>query len=119
MDIKKIAQTLNLNSETTNRVLDAWSQAQQMGSGVKTKQDALNLLANKGIDAKKLETVGKYLNHPMANVIAGFAGVNIDKVRKDFASLSGSSSTEVQQPKTNNVNSTGVIDKYRKGLKQL
>ena len=119
MDIKKIAQTLNLNPETTNRVLDAWTQAQQMGSGVRTKQDALNLLANKGIDAKKLETVGKYLNHPMANVIAGFAGVNIDKVRKDFESLSGSSSTEGQQPKTNNVNSTGVIDKYRKGLKQL
>ena len=44
MDIKKIAQTLNLNPETTNRVLDAWTQAQQMGSGVKTKQDALNLL---------------------------------------------------------------------------
>lgn len=117
MDIKKVLQTLNLNSDTVNRVMEAWRQAEQMGSGVRTKQEALNLLASKGIDAQKLETVGKYLNHPMANIVAGVAGVNIDKVRQDFSSLSGGVNNQRTTTKTKN--SIGVIDKYRKGLNQL
>lgn len=118
MDIKKVLQTLNLNSETANRVMEAWKQAEQMGSGVNTKQEALNLLASKGIDAQKLEAVGKYLNHPMANIVAGVAGVNLDRVRKDFSSLTNATHTTVTKVNNQN-NPIGVMDKYRKGLNQL
>lgn len=112
MDIQQIAKMFNLNGDTVSRVVQAWTTAQQMGAGVHSKQDALKLLTEKGIDAKQLETVNKYLYHPMAGVVAQMAGVNLEKVRNDFKNLTSAPTTTVRP-------ASDSLAKYKQGLKQL
>lgn len=80
-----------------------------MGVGVHTKEQALSLLQQKGIDRQTLEKIGGYINSPMADMAAGVMNVNIQKVRQDFNSLLNGKST----------NNTDVLSKYRNGYKQL
>lgn len=104
MDITTIAKMMNLNPQ---QVLQAWSAAQKMGAGVKTREQALNLLAKNGIDIQVFE---QYINHPMASMVASMTGVNLEQIKKDYYSLKGGNS-----PKVTNTS----IEKYRQGFKQL
>lgn len=100
---------LNINPQQAQQ---AWKIAKDMGVGVHTKEQALNLLKQKGIDNPTLEKIGSYINSPMADMAASVMNVNINKVRQDFNSLVGSGNVKTT-PKNDN------LTKYRNGYKQL
>lgn len=112
MDIAQMMKQFNINPQQAKQ---AWAAAQQMGAGVKTKEQAMKLLAEKGIDQGTLQKIGSYINSPMADMLGGMMGVNVEKVRKDFNSL--------LNDKPSNVTTTSVgsdiLSKYKNGLKQL
>lgn len=113
MDVmSQMMKQFNINPEKAQQ---AWSIAKEMGAGAHTKQQALKLLQEKGIDRNALMRIGEYLNHPAASGLASMAGVNINKIKQDFNSLLGS------QSNIHPSNSKGVdpLNKYRNGLKQL
>jgi ABC-type oligopeptide transport system substrate-binding subunit len=112
MDIAQMMKQFNINPQQAKQV---WAAAQQMGAGVKTKEQAMKLLAEKGIDQGTLQKIGGYINSPMADMLGGMMGVNVEKVRKDFNSLLNDKSSNVPTIS----GSSDILSKYRKGLKQL
>lgn len=94
----------NINPQQATQ---AWGIAKQMGAGIKTKEQAMRMLAEKGIDQNALAQIGSYINSPMADVLGGAMGVNITKVRQDFNSL------------VNNAPSNDLLAKYKNGLRQV
>jgi hypothetical protein len=111
MDVQQILKQLNINPQ---QAMKAWSMAQQMGAGVKTKEQAMRVLAEKGIDKAKLQQIGTYINSPMADMIGSMAGVNVTKIRQDFNSLLEDKPATTITP----INSD-AMSKYKNGLKQL
>jgi len=112
MDITQMMKQFNINPQQAKQ---AWAAAQQMGAGVKTKEQAMKLLAEKGIDQCTLQKIGGYINSPMADMLGGMMGVNVEKVRKDFNSLLNDKPSNVPAIS----GSSDILSKYRKGLKQL
>ena len=108
MDVMQLMKQLNINPAQAKQ---AWQMAQQMGAGVKTKEQAMKLLAEKGIDNNALNKIGTYINSPMADMVGGIMGVNVEKVRKDFNSLLNNTPTAT--------GGSDVLSKYKNGLKQL
>ena len=96
---------------------EAWAIAKEMGAGVKTKQQAMKLLAEKGIDRNALVRIGEYLDHPAAAGLAKFTGVNLPAIKRDFNSLLGETSSGASITPVNN--GSDPLAKYRKGYKQL
>jgi ABC-type oligopeptide transport system substrate-binding subunit len=109
MDVLALMKQLNINPAQAKQ---AWQMAQQMGAGVKTKEQAMKLLAEKGIDNNALNKIGTYINSPMADMVGGMMGVNVAKVRKDFNSLLNNTPA----PTTGG---DDALSKYKNGLKQL
>lgn len=114
MDV--LAQVMKQFNIDPSKAQEAWKIAKEMGAGVQTKQQAMKLLAEKGIDRNALVKIGGYLDHPAAAGLAKFTGVNLPAIKRDFNSLLGDTApTSVSQ--------TGKADdalvKYRKGYKQL
>ena len=110
MDVMQILKQLNINPQQAQK---AWAMAQQMGAGVKTKEQAMKVLAEKGIDKAQLQKMSAYINSPMADMIGNMAGVNVAKIRQDFNSLLEDKPTTVITPVDNS------LSKYKKGLQQL
>lgn len=116
MDVQKIMQALNVNPQMRDKAMQAWQTANEMGQGVHTKQEALKLLAEKGIDRNALQKVGSYINHPLAGVAAKMAGVNLERIREDFNSLLNDTQTTITPVKPNN---NDPLAKYKNSLHQL
>jgi len=115
-----------------NKVLQAWQAASEMSVGVHTKEQALGVLRNNGVDGGAMQKISKYINHPLAGVAAKMAGVNIVKFREDFNSLTDLLGTNSPQVPTSNIQaptSTKItpistsgndpLAKYKNGLQQL
>lgn len=114
MDMAQILKQFNIDPMQAQQ---AWKAAQQMGAGVQTKEQALKLLASKGIDYNALKKMSAYINHPLAGMAAQMAGVNIEKVRKDFDNLinTGAGTNKI----TPAVKGGDILSKYKQGYKQL
>lgn len=109
MDVTKILKQFNIDPDKAQQ---AWATAKEMGAGVHTKEQALKVLADKGIDNQALQKIGTYINSPAATMVASMAGVNIEKVRADFNALTGGT----PQSKTTPIDR---LSKYKNGLRQL
>lgn len=112
MDVTQILKQFNIDPDKAQQ---AWAVAKQMGAGVHTKEQALKVLAEKGIDSNALNKIGGYLNSPMAGIVASMTGVNLEKVRADFNSLIGSAPTTKITP----VDTSDKLTKYKNALRQL
>jgi hypothetical protein len=109
--------------------MTAWQTATQMAEGVQTKEQALGVLKQNGVDRKAMQKISKYLNHPLATMAAGFADVNINKVRSHFNILmdmmdEGTSNTQLPtsaSTKATQISTSGndSLAKYKQGLRQL
>lgn len=135
VNIQQILNSLNVNPAMQNKVMQAWQAASEMSAGVHTKEQALGVLRNNGVDGGAMQKISKYINHPLAVVAAKMAGVNIVKFREDFNSLAdllGSNSPQVpitsnaQAPTSGNTRITPIstsgndpLAKYKNGLQQL
>ena len=127
LNVQAILNQLNVNPQMQSKVMSAYKTAAELSAGVQTKEQALNVLKQNGIDPKAMQKISKYLNHPLATMAAGFADVNISKVRSHFnilMDLMGSS--EQQTPaggitKITQVSTSGIdpLEKYKNGLRQL
>lgn len=115
MDVlAQVMKQFNINPE---KAQEAWKIAKEMGAGVQTKQQAMKLLAEKGIDRQTLVKIGGYLDHPAAAGLAKFTGVNLPAIKRDFNSLL--SDTAPTNTTTTTNNGDDPLAKYRKGFKQL
>ena len=113
MDVTQILKQFNVDPDKAQQ---AWAVAKQMGAGVHTKEQALKVLADKGIDKNALNKISGYLKSPMAGVVASMAGGTLEKIRADFNSLIGSAPTT----KTTSVDtSSDKLAKYKNALRQL
>ncbi|MBR5172783.1 MAG: hypothetical protein IKW14_05245 [Phascolarctobacterium sp.] len=127
LNVQAILNQLNVNPQMQSKVMSAYKTAAELSAGVQTKEQALNVLKQNGIDRQAMQKISKYLNHPLATMAAGFADVNISKVRSHFnilMDLMGSS--EQQTPaggitKITQVSTSGIdpLEKYKNGLRQL
>lgn len=129
LNVQAILNQLNVNPQMQNKIMTAWQTASEMSAGVQTKEQAINVLKQNGIDRKAMQKISKYLNHPFATMAAGFADVNISKVRSHFNMLMdmvGEGTNDVQAPtsastKTTQISTSGndPLAKYKQGLRQL
>lgn len=127
LNVQAILNQLNVNPQMQNKIMTAWQTASEMSAGVQTKEQALNVLKQNGIDRNAMQKISKYLNHPLATMAAGFADVNISKVRSHFNMLMdmvGEGTNDVQAPtstKTTQISTSGndPLAKYKQGLRQL
>lgn len=135
VNIQQILNSLNVNPAMQNKVMQAWQAASEMSAGVHTKEQALGVLRNNGVDGGAMKKISKYINHPMAGVAAKMVGVNITELRSDFNSLAellGTSSPQVpttsnaQAPTSASTKITPIstsgndpLAKYKNGLQQL
>lgn len=127
LNVQAILNQLNVNPQMQNKIMTAWQTASEMSAGVQTKEQALGVLKQNGIDRKALEKISKYINHPMATMAANFADVNIGKVRSHFnilMDMMGEGTT--QAPTTGATKITQIptngddpLAKYKIGLRQL
>ena len=127
VNIQEILNSLNVNPAMQNKVMQAWQTASEMSAGVRTKEQALGVLRNNGIDSGAMQKISKYINHPLAGVAANMVGVNIVKFREDFNSLAELLGTSSPQAPTNGytkitpISTSGndPLAKYKNGLQQL
>ena len=126
LNVQAILNQLNVNPQMQNKVMSAYQTATELAAGVQTKEQALSVLKQNGIDRNAMQKISKYLNHPLATMAAGFADVNINKVRSHFnilmdmmgASNTQETTSELQAP-TSGITSTDPLAKYKTGLRQL
>lgn len=92
-----------------------------MAQNVNSQQDAINVLQNAGINTDTLAKVRGLLNNPMARLIAGALGVNLNNVAVGIDTLAnGNKNTNaILYTNTNNANNANNFDKFRQGLSQL
>lgn len=127
LNVQAILNQLNVNPQMQNKVMSAYKTAAELSAGVQTKEQALNVLKQNGIDRQAMQKISKYLNHPLATMAAGFADVNISKVRSHFnilMDMMGEGTT--QAPTTGATKITQIptngddpLAKYKNGLRQL
>lgn len=118
-----VAKMLGMSKEQSQKLNQAWGQAQQIASRVTTKNEALKTLANSGIGKDFLSKVSSWANNPIASTLAGLAGVDINKIKANLNSLSEqqpSIKKNFPQPRIENNNpNNNSLDKLRNGLQQL
>lgn len=74
-----------------------------------------------GIKTDFLAKVKGYLNNPMANIIAGMTGIDLNKLRMGLDTLAGGNTGRINNVQVNAVvkNPGNKLDKLRQGLAQL
>ena len=127
LNVQAILNQLNVNPQMQSKVMSAYKTAAELSAGVQTKEQALTVLKQNGIDRQAMQKISKYLNHPLATMAAGFADVNISKVRSHFnilMDMMGAGTT--QAPTTGATKITQIptngddpLAKYKNGLRQL
>lgn len=95
-----------------------WGQASQMAQNVNTQQDAINVLQNAGINSDALGKIRGLLTNPMARIVAGALGLNLNNIAVGIDTLAGSNknTNAISYANTNNANN---FDKFKQGLSQL
>lgn len=111
-----LAQMMRLNPEQSKKLQEAWQQANQAAQNVSTQEEAFNILQKAGIKTDFLAKVKGYLNNPMANIIAGMAGIDLNKLRMGLDTLAGGNTGRINAVVKNPGNK---LDKLRQGLAQL
>ena len=116
-----LAQVMRLNPEQAKKLQEAWQQANQAAQNINTQEEAFNILQKAGIKTDFLAKVKSYLNNPMANIIAGMAGIDLNKLRMGLDTLAGGNTSRIHNTQNNTVvkNPGNKLDKLRQGLAQL
>lgn len=91
-----------------------------MAQNVNSQQDAINVLQNAGINSDTLGKVRNLLNNPMAKLIAGALGVNLNNVAVGIDTLANGNTNKFIGYSNNNINNNANnFDKFKQGLSQL
>lgn len=114
-----LSQMMGLNSQQSSKLQQVWGQASQMAQNVNSQQDAINVLQNAGINTDTLAKVRGLLNNPMARLIAGALGVNLNNVAVGIDTLANGNKNTNAIAYTNTNNNANNFDKFKQGLSQL
>lgn len=116
MNAATVAKWLNLSPERATALEKAWDVASTAAAGVKSKEDAMRVLAEKNIGGDVLDKAAGYLNNPIANVAAKAVGINLEQMRNDINSLRGAQPTMSVPPAQQQDTQMDIL---RRGLQQL
>ena len=114
MNAGTLAQLLGMNQQNTQKLTEAWGQAQKASQGVNSLAGARKAIEAVGMTNEAIAKASSLLNNPLAGVVASAIGLDIGKARRALSALTG----------TSNVISTvskGAADlsALRAGLRQL
>ena len=116
MNAGTLAQLLGMNQQNTQKLTQAWEQAQKASRGVNNLAGARKAIEAVGMTNETITKASALLNNPLAGVVASAIGLDIGKARRALSALTGTSTSNI----VNNA-SKGIADlsALRAGLKQL
>lgn len=114
MNAGTLAQLLGMNQQNTQKLTQAWGQAQKASQGVNSLAGARKAIEAVGMTNEAIAKAGALLNNPLAGVVASAIGLDIGKARRALSSLTSTSNA------VNSI-SKGAADlsALRAGLRQL
>ena len=114
MNAGTLAQLLGMNQQNTQKLTEAWGQAQKASQGVNSLAGARKAIEAVGMTSEAIAKAGSLLNNPLAGVVASAIGLDISKARRALSALTGTSNVI-------NTVSKGAADlsALRAGLRQL
>ena len=114
MNAGTLAQLLGMNQQNTQKLTQAWEQAQKASRGVKNLAGPRKAIEAVGMTNEAIAKASSLLNNPLAGVVASAIGLDISKARRALSALTGTSNVI-------NTVSKGVADlsALRAGLRQL
>ena len=112
MNAGMLARLLGMNQQSTERLSQAWGQAQRAASGVNSLGDAKQVLSAFGMTNEAITRAGILLNSPLAGVVATAVGADIGKARKALTLLTGGGGH-------GSTNSMDDLSRLKAGLQQL
>lgn len=91
IDFSKLASAAgSLLGLDKSKLGSAYKQASSMAQGVRSKQDAMRILSQAGVDRSFLDKVDSTIRHnPLAGRIASMAGVDLDEIEHGLDELQG------------------------------
>lgn len=114
MNAGTLAQLLGMNQQNTQKLTEAWGQAQKASQGVNSLAGARKAIEAVGMTNEAIAKAGALLNSPLAGVVASLVGADIGKAKRALSALTGASNVI-------NTVSKGAADlsALRAGLRQL
>ena len=114
MNAGTLAQLLGMNQQNTQKLTEAWGQAQKASQGVNSLAGARKAIEAVGMTNEAIAKASSLLNNPLAGVVASAIGLDIGKARRALSALTGTSNV------INTVSKgTADLSALRAGLRQL
>ena len=114
MNAGTLAQLLGMNQQNTQKLTEAWGQAQKASQGVNSLAGARKAIEAVGMTNEAIAKAGALLNSPLAGIVASLVGADIGKARRALSALTGTSNV------INTVSKgTADLSALRAGLRQL
>ena len=111
MNAGTLAQLLGMNQQNTQKLTQAWEQAQKASRGVSNLAGAIEAV---GMTNEAIAKASSLLNNPLAGVVASAIGLDISKARRALSALTGTSNV------INTVSKSAAdLSALRAGLRQL
>lgn len=114
MNAGTLAQLLGMNQQNTQKLTEAWGQAQKASQGVNSLAGARKAIEAVGMTNEAIAKAGALLNNPLAGVVASAIGLDIGKARRALSALTGTSNVISTVSK-----GTADLSALRAGLRQL
>ena len=105
MNAGTLAQLLGMNQQNTQKLTEAWGQAQKASQGVNSLAGARKAIEAVGMTNEAIAKAGALLNNPLAGVVASAIGLDIGKARRALSALTGTSNEEELEIMDKTVNS--------------
>ena len=114
MNAGTLAQLLGMNQQNTQKLTEAWGQAQKASQGVNSLAGARKAIEAVGMTNEAIAKASSLLNNPLAGVVASAIGLDISKARRALSALTGTSNV------INTVSKSAAdLAALRAGLRQL
>ena len=114
MNAGTLAQLLGMNQQNTQKLTEAWGQAQKASRGVNSLAGARKAIEAVGMTNEAIAKASSLLNSPLAGVVASLVGADIGKAKRALSALTGTSNV------INTVSKSAAdLSALRAGLRQL
>lgn len=114
MNAGTLARLLGMNQQNTQKLTEAWGQAQKASQGVNSLAGARKAIEAVGMTNEAIAKASSLLNNPLAGVVASAIGLDISKARRALSALTGTSNVISTVSK-----GTADLSALRAGLRQL
>lgn len=120
LNIQGLTQMVSkMTGVNQNKLNQAVQEAQPYLNNVNSKNDAIKVLSQLGVDGAFLNKVEGFLSHPLANPIANMLGTNAQEAKGMLEELKSGMGSSVNQNQNMGMNQNRQIDDLRRGLNRL